>query len=69
MAIQYLNNVSIFSERILYYAALISAKCGGLVPNVGGFIDGTLRPADRSTINVFSTAVINVGMGSSFNRL
>ena len=48
LAVQYLDNPTIFHHRMPRYAAIINAKCG-LHNNVWGFIDGTLRRTCRPT--------------------
>lgn len=47
-AYRFLNNPAIFKPRMPVYAALIKAKIG-IVNNVWGFIDGTLRKICRPT--------------------
>jgi len=48
LAVQYLDNPTIFHHRMPRYAEIINAKCG-LRNNVWGFIDGTLRRTCRPT--------------------
>ena len=48
LAVQYLDNPTIFHHRMPRYAEIINAKCG-LHNNVWGFIDGTLRRTCRPT--------------------
>ena len=48
LAEQYLSNPVLFRERLPYYAERIYAKCG-LLDNLWGFIDGTLRKTCRPT--------------------
>jgi nuclease HARBI1 len=43
----YLTDLTLFRNRMPYYAHLVSEKSGGLVNNIWGFIDGTLRPTQR----------------------
>jgi hypothetical protein len=47
VALPYLSNPDIFHGHMPYYAELVSEKTGGLVDNVWGFIDGTLRKTCR----------------------
>jgi len=46
-ALPYLSDPSIHAARIPYYARLISEKTDGVVDQVWGFIDGTLRKTSR----------------------
>jgi hypothetical protein len=48
LAVQYLDNPTIFHHRMPRYAEIINAKCG-LHNNVWGFIDGTLHRTCRPT--------------------
>jgi hypothetical protein len=48
LAVQYLNDPTIFHHRMPRYAEIISNKCG-LANNVWGFIDGSLRRTCRPT--------------------
>jgi hypothetical protein len=47
LALLYLRNVSIWKPFMEGYAAAIETKCGGLLPNIWGFIDGTIRRTCR----------------------
>jgi DDE superfamily endonuclease len=47
LALQYLSNVIIWQPYMEYYAAAIERKCGGLIPNIWGMIDGTIRRTCR----------------------
>jgi hypothetical protein len=46
LSLQFLDNPSIFQQRMAYFAERIFAKCG-VVQTVCGFIDGTLRKTCR----------------------
>jgi len=46
LAMKYLQDPSIWHDRMPMYAATIYQKCG-LIPNIWGFIDGTLRKICR----------------------
>ena len=43
VALPYLSSAAVHANRIPYYADCVANKCGHLVTNVWGFIDGTLR--------------------------
>jgi DDE superfamily endonuclease len=47
LARRYFNNPNLLAPYMPYYAKIISDKCYGLVPNIWGFIDGTIRPTCR----------------------
>jgi hypothetical protein len=48
LSVSYLSDPTLFHHRMPRYAEIISAKCG-LVSNVWGFLDGTLRRTCRPT--------------------
>jgi len=48
LALPYLSNVSILHTRMAGYAAAVHRKCG-LLRNIWGFIDGTIRRIQRPT--------------------
>jgi DDE superfamily endonuclease len=50
VAYPYFNNMNYHHERIEEYAATVAAKSNGLVEDVWGFVDGTLRPCCRPTV-------------------
>jgi hypothetical protein len=43
LALKYLSSPNIWHERMEYYGERVSNKCGGLFPNMWGFIDCTIR--------------------------
>ena len=43
LAIKYLTSPNIWHGRMEYYGSLVHDKCGGLFPNMWGFIDCTIR--------------------------
>lgn len=47
LALQFLADVSIWQPFMEYYALAVEQKCGGLMPNIWGFIDGTIRRTCR----------------------
>ena len=50
VSLPYLSNAAIHQQRIPYYADRVSNKCGNLVTNVWGFIDGTLQKICRPVL-------------------
>ena len=49
VAMPYLNNPSIWHNRMPYFAELIQNKTNGVAANIWGFIDGTIRKTSRPT--------------------
>jgi hypothetical protein len=47
LALLYLTDVSIWQPYMVHYASAVERKCGGLLPNIWGFIDGTIRRTCR----------------------
>jgi hypothetical protein len=46
-ALPYLNNPAIFHDRMEYYAERVANKCGHLVVNIWGLVDGSLKETCR----------------------